>query len=223
MTERKSSVKYVPAFFLMLLVATGPVFSAEAEVSTAQLYKEASADWERGDIVGAMPKLRRAADLGHAESQALYAYFLDQADDDEEAAKYYRLAAAQNNVDGIYGIAAFHVSGDGKVERSLTTAKDLFIRAADLGHAPSVSVVALAYLQGGLGLSDEERASKAALDWIQKAANGGMVQSMDRLALVFEKGEFGVAPDLAKSAEWKKKSMDARGIKADEKPKRRRK
>ena len=66
-----------------------------------------------GDVVGAMPALRRAADDGYAPAQSLYGYILDKAEYDEEAAQYFRRAAYQCDADGQYGLAMLYATGEG--------------------------------------------------------------------------------------------------------------
>ena len=66
-----------------------------------------------GDVRRAMPPLKRAADAGHAPAQSLYAYILDKAEYNEEAAQYFRRAAEQGDADGQYGLGILYAAGEG--------------------------------------------------------------------------------------------------------------
>jgi uncharacterized protein len=181
------------AIALLVFSFALPAGAAPSEAEVEEAYKKGQADWDRGDPVSAMPKLKLAADGGHPAAQALYGYVLDQADNDAEAAEYYRKGAEQNNPDALYGLAAFTVSGDGDVAKDLKLAKDLFARAGEQGHVASISVLVLAYINGGLGLSDEERAGADAVYWFKKGAEIKYTPALERLIDANRNGKLGLA------------------------------
>jgi uncharacterized protein len=181
------------AFTLLALFFAFPTCAAPTAAEVEDAFKKGQADWDRGDPVSAMPKLKIAADGGHPAAQALYGYLLDQSDNDAEAAEYYRKGASQNNPDALYGLGAFSQSGDGDVPRDLKVAKDLFVRAAEQGHAASIAVVVLAYINGGLGLSDEDRAGAGAVYWYKKGAEVGYTPAIEHLIDANRNGKLGLA------------------------------
>lgn len=183
-------------FILVSLIAisfVAPLAGAATPDEIEKAYKRGQADWDRGDPVSAMPHLKVAADGGHAASQALLAYALDQADNDAEAAELYRKAADQGNAEGMFGLAAFHMSGDGGVTRDMKAARALFVRAAESGHMPAVSVLVLSHIHGGLELSDEERGGASALYWYRKGAAAGLTPAIEKLIDANRNGKLGLA------------------------------
>lgn len=107
--------------------------------------------YHRGDVATAMSVLRAPAKAGHAPSQSLLAFMLDRGDFVEEAAALYRQAAAQDDTDALYALANFHLTGRG-VAKDEKQALALFSKAAELGHAPSIQVLADAKAKGLMGL-----------------------------------------------------------------------
>jgi len=149
-----------------------------------------------GDVVGAMPVLKRAADAGHAEAQSLYAYILDKSEDNEEAAKYFRRAAEQGNADGQYGLGALYAAGEG-VERDPAAARQWFERAAGAGHPQAVIALSQAFLTESFGFR-RDPADVAGLAWVRKAAELGSIPALDYLAKGYRSGAFG-AIDVAQA------------------------
>ncbi len=107
--------------------------------------------YHRGDVATAMAALRAPAKAGHAPSQALLAFMLDRGDFVDEAASLYRQAAAQDDTEALYALANFHLTGRG-VAKDEKQALALFSKAADLGHVPSMQVLADAHARGLMGL-----------------------------------------------------------------------
>ena len=168
--------------------------------------------YERGDVRTAISFLRNSADQGHAPSQALLAQILDQAEQNEEAVKYFRLAADQGNAEGYFGLATMYASGEG-VARDLKAARQWMLKAADAGHPQAVQSIALAYMQGGLDIAEAERATPAALGWIQKAASIDSLPAIDRLAVAYRKGDFALPVDVKKAEELEAHARKLRNIK----------
>lgn len=174
---------------LALLPVGAAIGSPEDDYKTAR-----EAYYARGDIMAAMPLLKRAGDAGHAGAQSLYAFLLDQSDDDEVAVKYYRMAVDQGYPEAMFGLAKMYAGGEG-VKADQVEAKRLYEQAADHGVEQAYYVLALAYMNGGLGLTDAQRAAPEALKWIRGAADRNHVKSLERLVQVYTVGEFGAAPD----------------------------
>ena len=205
----------------LLLIPAVPTAAAATATDIVDANKSGQADWDRGDPITAMPKLKIAADGGNAEAQALLGYILDEADNDVEAADYYRKAAEQGNADGLYGLAMFHHSGDGDVKKDMPTARALFFKAAEAGHQQALSAVVSSYINGGLGLTDEERASSEALKWIQKGAAAGTIAAMERIVKAHRKGEFGLPVNPEEADRLQAKIYEIQGIDPSKRKRRR--
>jgi TPR repeat protein len=184
-------------------------------------YQKGVDRYNNGDVVEAMPLLRRAADAGDADAQAFYAFVLSASQFEEEAVAYYRKSAAQNNLEGIAGLAGALATGEG-VTQDLPGALKLYRQAAALGHGTSINVIAAAYLGGGLGFTAEQRASPEALEAIRKAAENGHIQSALMMVKVYQEGLFGQSPDANESKRWLEIANKIVGVKPDAKKKRRR-
>lgn len=149
-----------------------------------------------GDVVGAMPALKRAADAGHAPAQSLYGYILDKSEYNEEAAQYFRRAADQGDADGQYGLGTLYAAGEG-VQRDLATARQWFERAASQGHALAVAALSQAFLTATLGFKGDP-ADAQGVAWVRKAAELGSVPALGYLAKGYRSGAFG-AVDVAQA------------------------
>lgn len=176
--------------FLSALIVTGMVgLPATAFASPDEDFKSGQSAYRSGDMVGAMPSLKRAADAGHAPAQVLYGYILDQAEFNEEAAQYYRRAADQGHAEGEYALAALYAAGEG-VPRDAGVARALFERAARQDHAPAIKALSAAHLAGQLGFKSEGDVD--GLAWTKKAADYDHVPSLGFLAKAYRSGSFGV-------------------------------
>jgi TPR repeat protein len=125
--------------------------------------------WQRGDVATAMRALRPAADAGHVPSQTLLAYILDQAGFADEATRLYKAAAEQGDAEGHAGLAAAYQGGRG-IAKDEKQAGLHFSKAAELGHAPSMAVLARAYRNGELGLAAD---AALAAQWQARAQASG--------------------------------------------------
>jgi len=94
------------AVFGLLLLASPAILAADAGVD--EEFRRGEKAYHTGDVIGAMGSLRKAADQGHADAQALLAEILDRAEFNEEAVAYYRKAADQGNANGEYGLGTMY-------------------------------------------------------------------------------------------------------------------
>ncbi|HEX4858269.1 MAG TPA: tetratricopeptide repeat protein [Usitatibacteraceae bacterium] len=174
-------------------IAVALAFPVAAQKSEAFLAGEKA--YHRGDVRGAIAKLKPAADRGEADSQALLGEILDYAENNDEAVAYFRKSADQGNVDGAFGLGRMMAIGEG-TPKDPAGARVWMIRAAEGGHEAALRTVVLAYAEGGLGLSAEQRASPEALNWIRKGVDEKMPKAMLRLAKAYRNGEFGLAVNV---------------------------
>jgi len=133
--------------------------------------------YERGDLMTSMTLYRSAAEAGQPEAQARLAWLLDQAEQNEEAAQWYRSSAEQGYPPGEYGLAEMFAKGDG-VEKDFDKAVEYFMRAAASQHTPAMRVLATAYAEGALGREPDMAESQR---WLTLAAEAGDRNSMQLL------------------------------------------
>lgn len=193
-----------------LAVATATAATPPAGPSAADEYQAAVDLYGRGDVRNALSILRKHADAGHAPSQALLAEILDLAESNEEAVRYYGLAAAQGLPAGLYGMGVMHATGEGLPKKDLKAAREWFLKAAAAGHTLATKAIATAYMEGGLAFTDEDRAAPEARHWIERAAALDSVPAIDRLAVAYRKGELGLAADAKKAEELEARSRTLR-------------
>jgi hypothetical protein len=168
--------------------------------------------YDAGDLVGAMPLLRRAADAGHAPAQALLAYVYDYSEFDEDAVTYYRKAADQGHADGQFGLGSMLSVGKG-AKKDLVEARRLITLAAEQGHKPAINVLALAYLSGQLAIGENERQSEDGLRWIKRAADNDYLPAIDALIQAYRSGGLGLGVDVAAANRLQAKANELRAIK----------
>lgn len=195
----------------LIAVLIGLAIATAAFGSPTQEHEAGLEAYRRGDVRNAISLLRKPADGGHGPSQVLLGQILDMAEHNEEAVKYFRLAAEQGIAEGYYALGAMHASGEG-VTRDVGAARQWMTRAAQAGHGQAVRAVAIAYMQGGLGIAESERQSPEALRWIERAAELDSVAAIDRLALAFRQGQLGLAPDPKKAEALEARSRALRKI-----------
>lgn len=196
------------AIVITIVTVTG-VFAQTADAE--QEYKEGHEKWASGDLIGALPLLRKAADAGHAPAQALYGYLLDEADNDVDAADYYRRAADQGNPDGALGLAGLYFAGDGGLDKNQQAARELLEKAASTGHAQA-TINLSHYYAIGLGVGESEKVPAEALKWIQKAADLNDLPSLKRLERAYREGNLGLSIDPKKADAIQKKIYQVQGI-----------
>lgn len=171
-------------------------------------YKEALRLYQLGDVVGAMGRLRPAADAGHTPSMALLAHVLDQSGFVDEAVDLYRRASDKGDPDGQHGLANMLLSGRG-VDRDEARAYQLLEAAARSGHALSINAVAQAYISGSLGRKTASAANPEGLPWIEKSAAKDFLPAIDFLAAGWRSGALGAA-DLKKAEAYEKQADQVR-------------
>jgi len=136
-----------------LLIALPGLGNASAD-DAGDTYEKALATYNRGDLPGALPLFRQAAEAGSADAQAWLGYLLDLAEDNVESVRWYRAAADQGHAEGLAGLADMYAKGEG-VDKDLDEARLLYEKAADAGQDRAARVLALAYEKGGLGVEPD--------------------------------------------------------------------
>jgi TPR repeat protein len=192
------------ALIAALLAGGGTLLAAPADD-----HRRGQQAYQRGDVVAAMAALRSAAQAGHAPSQSLLAFILDGAGYREEAIQLYRDAAAQDDAEGHAGLAGIYLGGRG-VAKDEKLAWRHFSKAAELGHALSIQLVADAYLKRQFGLDPDGADAAAALHAWRRAAAQGHAASAQALALSYRSGLHGLAADAAQAAQWQSRADELR-------------
>jgi TPR repeat protein len=191
------------------LVAGFCAAAAGAAAAPADDHQRGLTAYRRGDVVAAMAALRPAAQAGHAPSQSLLAFILERADFTEEAASFYRQAAAQNDADGHAGLATLYFTGRG-IAKDEKAALQHFSKAAELGHAASIETLADAYRKGQLGLDAEGPDGPQAVAMWRRAAELRHAPSADALARGYRLGRHGLAADPAQADAWQARAAAIR-------------
>jgi TPR repeat protein len=163
---------------------------------------------QRGDVTAAMNALRSAADAGDARSMAVLGSIYEGADFTDEAARLYGKAAALGDMDGHAGLANMYLSGRG-IAKDEKLALQHFSKAADLGHAHSVEVVAAAWVNGRMGL-DARAHPEEARAAIQRAAEHKHLPSVDALVAGYRQGLYGLPVDPQQMAVWQSRGAEWR-------------
>ncbi len=207
--EVKDMGKRISRVFALLLVWHACLAWAAPEDD----YRLGAEAYRGGDVVRAMALLKTSADAGHAPSQSLLAYILDQAEFNEEAVAYYRKAAAQGDADAEYGLGSMYAAGEG-IQRDPAQAHEWITRAAQHGHANAINALAQAYIDGELGIDEAQRSGAEALRWVRRAADSGYLPAMERLAAAYRTGAYGLAVDLQRAEALDARSRAARGVAA---------
>lgn len=162
-------------------------------------YAVARRAYAAGDVAGAMPILRKAANAGYAPAQVLLGEILDLSEYDEEAAAMYRKAADQGDAEGQFRLGTLYSQGEG-VKKDPNEARRLIRLAAEQGHLQATNVMAHAYLNAQLGIPETDRDSAESLRWVKAAEQNDYLPAIDALALAYRNGSMGLAPD-AKEAD----------------------
>ena len=145
-----------------------------------------------------LEKSERLAAEGDVEAQMNLAYMYLYGTNGVEAdyaksAKYYEMAAAQNNPIALNNLGSLYFNGIG-VQKDIRTALDLFQKSADLGNENAAINLAFIYLKGGA--KDAERNRKAVGLFEKAQAKSHIAQFM--LGYAYYKG-FVVPQDYEKA------------------------
>ena len=175
-----------------------------AQAAPADDYDRGLQAYRAGDVTTAMTVLRPLAKAGHGPSQSLLAFILENAGFVDESTSLFQLAAAQGDPEGHYGLGNCYLTGRG-VAKDEKQALLHFSKAAALGHALSINVVAAAYLQRQMG-ADAAADPQAAQQALLRAAGQGHLPSADALVEGYRGGRWGLAVDEAQAAQWQAKA-----------------
>ncbi len=144
----------------LLLTLAAPMALAGAEQDTDQAEKA----FARGDLKVSMSLWRKAGNAGYAPAQVWLGDILDKAEEDAEAATWYRKAAEQGSAAGEYGLGQMYAKGEG-VKKDFAQARTYISRAAEKNYLLAVVAMMEMYKNGSLG---ESRDPALAAQWEAK-------------------------------------------------------
>ncbi len=134
----------------------------------------------------------RASGMGSGYAAARLAALMRKSDA-VSALKYAQLAAKRENKRGLVEFGFFHEYGWG-TPPDMAKARELYQRAALMGHAPGQRMLGFVY-KSGKGVPVDF--AKAAF-WFERASDGGDAEAMVELALMYEDAT-GVSQDWSKA------------------------
>ena len=150
--------------------------------------------------------LKEIAYAGNVEAQVQLGVIYLTGDgvprNDEEAAKWLRKAADQDNPMAERYLAEMYFKGRGVTADNEQAAR-LLQMAADQGDAESEHNLAVMYTQG-LGVA---RNAKQAAIWMHKAAEQNLAAAQQGMGTFYENGD-GVPPDPVEAANWYRKAVN---------------
>ncbi|CAD5372291.1 hypothetical protein RA210_U20274 [Rubrivivax sp. A210] len=185
-----------------MLILAGAAACAQAAPSDD--HARALQAYKAGDVTTAMAVLRPLAKAGHAPSQSLLAFLLENADYLDEAVALYKQAAAADDPEGHAGLANLYLTGRG-LAKDEKQALAHFSKAAARGHAASIDVVATAYLKNQMA-TDAAAEPAVAREAVLRAAGQNHLPSADALAEAYRSGRWGLPVDEAQAAQWQAKA-----------------
>ncbi len=173
--------------------------SASAPLAAGPL-EDGMAAYERGDYTTAIQFIRPLAGQGFHLAQFIvgdmYSNGLGVAQDDAEAAKWYRKAADQSENSADFALVVKYVIAHGT--RWEIAAVKWYRKAAEHGRAWAQYRLGLIYEIGQQGVPQDY---SDAVKWYRKAADQGHAVAQSRLGLLYEKGQ-GVAPNFVLAHMW---------------------
>jgi len=200
--------RLVPLAACLFALLASPVMAGPNED-----YQAGLKSFQEGDVVGSMAPLRNAANAGHAKAMVLLAEILDRSEFDEDAVALYRKAADQGDADGMFGLGVMLAAGEGVKKKEPVEGRQWIHKAAELGHPQAINVIAQAYLKAEMGLSEAERDTPVAFDWVKKAADNDYLPALDALVSAYSAGNrWGLAVDKAKADKYQAQANKVRNL-----------
>lgn len=188
-------------------------FSVPALADAESDYDQGYRQFYDGDMTGAMTALRKAANAGHVKAMVLLAQVLDGSEFDEEAVRYYRKAAEAGDPDGMFGLGAMTVAGEGMKAKDTAEGMRWIRKAAELGQSQAVIFMAQAYLKAEQGLTEADRDTPEALRWIKLAAEKDYLPAVDALAAAYSTGgKLSVSADPVLAGEYQAQANKIRNV-----------
>ncbi len=188
--------------FVLGMFAVTPLQAADD--GQAALKKGLDA-FERADIMGALPYLNQAAELGYPQAQTLLAHILARGEENEAAQKWYLKAAEQGYADAQMALVELAFERKPGVTVSQSEGVEWLEKAVVQLHPEATYYLATLLETGAQGVEmDISRALKLYL----QAAELGVGHAMVRLIDAYKLGELSLQADPLQSASWQQKLDD---------------
>jgi TPR repeat protein len=162
--------------------------------------QDAQTAFDAGDYARALALWRPQADMGNPEAQdrvgLSYLSGKGVAENDAEAARWFRMAALKGLADAEFNLAECYATGRGVAQDS-TAASALYAKAANKGHAGAEYKMGV-LLRTGTDMPNE---LLNAAEWFKKAADQGFIAAQVNLAVMFAEGQ-GVTQDDVEALKW---------------------
>jgi TPR repeat protein len=187
MIRMLSAIAFAGALTLAGGVAAGPMQDAETAFDT-------------GDYARALSLWRSQADSGNPEAQdhvgLMYLSGKGVAENDAEAARWFRLGAQKGLADAQFNLAECYATGRG-VTQDPGAANALYAKAANQGHAGAEYKMGVLLRTG----TDMQTDLLNAAEWFKKAADQGLIPAQVNLAVMFADGQ-GIPQDDVEALKW---------------------
>ena len=180
-------------------------------------YKTGAASFVVGDFVGAMPFLRKAAEAGYAPAQAMYGQLLLGTAQEDEAVRYFRKSADQQNTEGEFYYGTSLLTGEG-IKKNPLEARKWIQMAAEKGWKDAENQMALIALEPS---QEQPMDNTETLRWLKKSADNNFLPAITGLVAAYQKGLYGLTVDPHLADEYQAKSNKLQGIDDSAKRKRR--
>jgi TPR repeat protein len=143
-------------------------------------------------------KKLKLAKAGDEDAQVAVARAYEEGNDTDinkvEAAKWFRKAADQGNIEAMFRLARIVSEGAQGIKKSPELAAKLYESAARQGHVEAQNWLGYSY-QHGLGI---QQSDASAVEWYKKAADAGLAVGQNNLGLMYLNGK-GVPRDYGKA------------------------
>lgn len=151
----------------------------------------------------ARKKFKKARDSGSIEGMAWHGKMLLKGDESgrQEGLSLIRKAADSGNANGMYFLGKRYEIGKAGITRDREQAKQLFLQAAQLGHAKAMD-----WLSGIF--SEDNNTTAQGQRWLERAAALGHRKAIQRLACSYACGVGGYPQDDAKAFRFFQKLFD---------------
>lgn len=187
-------------------------FSKKEEID--KMYNKGAEEFDNENYSEAVKWYKKAAELGHAESQFCLGYCYEKEigvfNDLSESVKWYKKAAEQGYAEAQWRIGMFYEEGVG-VSKDYSEAIKWYKKSAEQGNRSAQYSVGFCY-NYGVGVSED---MSEAFKWYKKSAEQGHVGAQYTLGRCYEDGR-GVSKDLSEAFKWYKKSADQGDFNAKE-------
>lgn len=188
-------------FELKATVTKGEITSVSHKFdSSDMIYNEGKSFYDAKNYTAAFPKLKQAADLGHAEANyyvgVSYDFGRGVQKNDAEAVKYYRVAAEKGLAAAQNDLGVMYRSGEG-VDKNEAEAVKWYRLAANQGHALAQNNLGVCY-EKGYGVAKD---MVEAVKWYRKAAEQGNAGAQNSLGICYRQG-LGVEKNEAEAVKW---------------------